>query len=234
MDHKAAKFFTKSQIKPEQIIYFTRNQRKSEIYLTDGTMVDTYIPIKYLLSALPKGAFLNITKGVVVSSDKIESITGGIYTMSDGKQFKGRQRGAGEHKANRHYLENRVKPLHRIMAETIGERFSVLDLSPLPSCVVEIVHNTAGREVDFVFRYCNAAMAQQEGYELNHIINRSYYEIFRTSDRKWLKIYSDVAINGETKIVEDYDKKHGQTITVYCYQPLEGFCACTLIKGTVK
>lgn len=234
MDQRAAKFLTKMRVRPKDILYFVREDRKTVVYLTDGRRVDTYIPVKYLLSALPKGAFLNITKGVVVSAAEILRIESGTYVMSDGRSFSGRRRGAGEHKSNRHALENRVIPEHRLVAETVAQRFSVLDEHILPCCVVQMVLNSAGHGVDFVFRYCNKAMARLEGREIEEILDHSFFEVFQDDDRTWLAIYHDVATNGAPRMVRERHPKTGYMINVYCYQPLEGYCACTMVPGELQ
>ena len=190
--------------------------------------------MKYLLSALPKGAFLNITKGVVVSAAEIARIEGSTYIMADGRRFAGRRRGAGEHKSNRHALENRVIPENRLVAETIAQRFSILDEHTLPCCVVEIVLNSAGHGVDFVFRYCNKAMARAEGRQIEDLIDHSFFEVFGDLDRKWLAAYNDVATTGIPRVVRDRNPRTGQPVTGFCYRPLEGYCACTLVQGDVR
>ncbi len=234
MDQKAAKFLTKMQVRPKDILYFIREDRKSVIYLADGRQLDTYIPIKYLLSALPKGAFLNITKGVVVAAAEIVHIEGGVYTMSDGRRFMGRRRGAGEHKSNRRILENRVLPENRLVAETVAQRFSVLDHHILPCCVVQLVFNSEGRGVDFVFRYCNQALARAEGWNLENILDRSFFDIFDDDNRTWFAVYHHVATTGKPRVVRGPHPKAGYPVSVYCYQPLEGYCACTIIRDEIS
>lgn len=233
MNQKAARFLTKNNIKPHDILYFLRDDRKTILHLTNDRTIDTYIPVKYILSSLPQGAFLNITKGVVISATEIRSISGNVYTMSNGVQFTGRHRGAGEHKTNRLILEHRVEPGNRLISETIAERFSVLDNHSLACCVIELVFNSAGHGVDFVFRYCNKAMSELEGYNLDELIDHSFYEIFRDGDHRWLAIYSDVALNGTHRIITDYKPETNKHVTVFCYQPIEGFCACTLVEGSL-
>lgn len=227
MDQKALKFLNKTKLKPADILYFIREDRQTVIYLTSGGKLETYIPMKYLLAALPRGAFLNITKGVDVSTAEIASINGSVYTMRNGQQFTGRRRGSGEHKTNRHMLENRVIPENRVVSATVSERFSVLDRFPLATCVIEMVVNTVGVGVDFVVRYCNEAFLEQEGVTYEEAIDRSFFELFPGTDRKWLSAYSDIAANGETQVIRHTDAKTGDRIQVYCYQPMPGYCVAT-------
>lgn len=153
MDKKVLKFLTRANIKPSDILYFIREERQTVVHLVNGETVSTYIPMKYLLAAMPKGAFLNITKGVVIAAGEIARIDGAVYTMRSGQQFLGRRRGAGEHKTNRTRLENRADAPGRVVADSLELRFSGLDNSPLACCVIELVINGAGDGQAQVYRY---------------------------------------------------------------------------------
>lgn len=59
---------------------------------------------------------------------------------------------------------------------------------PLAFCVIELVFNEDGRGVDFIFRYCNAEMEKVEGVPVEEMLNRSFYEVFRNGDKKWLGV----------------------------------------------
>lgn len=233
MYQKAVKFLSKNNILPGDILYIKHNDRKTDVYIKNGKIISSYIPLKLLLGALPEGAFLNITKGVIISRYEIKSIKGNIYTLSDGTIFKGRVRGAGEHKANRKNLEkHRVAP-SRISAETIKERFSVLDSSPIATCVIETVFNSAGHGVDFIYRYCNKALADLEKMTIDDMLDRSVYDIFKKINHRWVETYIAVAIDGANRIFEDTNVRSGETLTAVCSQPINGFCMVTLIKGKI-
>lgn len=231
MDQKATKFLSKMRIKPNDILYFVHEERKTVITLTDGKFYETYIPLKYLLSALPKGAFINITKGVVIAANQIKHIQGHTYTMNDGRQFTGRKRGAGEHKKNRHKLENIETPQHRLQLETIHERFSVMDAAPIPIYVIELVFNSAGHTVDFAFRYCNPAVSKLDGFTVEELLDRTYYDVFaiHSDDRQRLSTYTDVALNGTSKSLLNTKTITGKKVDIFCHQPLPGYCACLLV-----
>ena len=59
-----------------------------------------------------------------------------------------------------------------------------------------MVAGSIGRGLDFIFRYCNAEMANVEGVPVEEMLDHSFYEIFRNGDKKWLVAYADVALNG--------------------------------------
>ena len=96
---------------------------------------------------------------------------------------------------------------------------------------VELVFDAEGHGVDFVFRYCNDEMAVVEGVPVSEMLNRSFYEVFENGDKKWLVTYADVALNGNKHILQDYSPEIDKTLTIYCFQPASGYCACVLIPS---
>lgn len=109
------------------------------------------------------------------------------------------------------------------------EKCSIMDEMPLAYCVIELVFDEDGHGVDFIFRYCNKEMAVVEGVPVEEMLNRSFYEVFRNGDRKWLVSYADVALNGTKHTLKDFSPEIGKDLTIYCYQPEPGFCACVLL-----
>ena len=71
-------------------------------------------------------------------------------------------------------------------------------------------------------------MAGIEGVPVEEMINRSFYEVFRNGDKKWLVAYADVALNGTQRTLDDFSPEIGKNLTITCYQPEPGFCACIL------
>ena len=108
---------------------------------------------------------------------------------------------------------------------------SFLNDMPLAFCIIELVFDAEGHGVDFVFRYCNDEMAVVEGIPVSEMLNRSFYEVFENGDKKWLVTYADVALNGNKHILHDYSPEIDKTLTIYCFQPAPGYCACVLIPS---
>lgn len=105
---------------------------------------------------------------------------------------------------------------------------SLLDDMPLAFCVIELVFNEDGHGVDFIFRYCNAEMANIEGVPVEEMLDRSFYKVFPNGDKKWLVSYADVALNGTKHTLHDYSPEVDKNLTIHCYQPEPGYCACVL------
>ena len=80
-----------------------------------------------------------------------------------------------------------------------------------------------------LFNYCNDEMAVVEGVHVADMINRSFYKVFENGDKKWLVTYADVALNGTKRIIHDYSPEINKNLTIHCFQPSPGYCACVLI-----
>ena len=233
MDNKVNRFFKVNNINTDDIKYVIHENKKTAVFLIEGKSIETWIPMKDIYENLPKNDFLNIQKGILVNAKQIVNISyNGIYTMTDGHTFQGRKRGLSEHRKIRKKLglassvlssDDYIPPLGLL------EKCTLLDKMPIAFCVIELVFDEKGHGVDFVFRYCNEMMADVEGMPVSEMINRSFYEVFENGDKKWLVTYADVALNGNKRILTDYSPEIDKHLTIYCYQPIPGYCACILI-----
>ena len=224
-------YFEKHHLKPEEILYIYHKNRKTVICPDHGESLELFAPVRRVLEILPKDDFLNISKGVVVRRDRIVGISrDGVYTMSDGKTFQGRKRGLSEHRRLGKELERYDSSVYsrHTMPLSLLEKCTLLDDMPIAYCIIELVFNEEGHGIDFIFRYCNAQMAVIEGVPVEEMINRSFYEVFRNGEKKWLVAYADVALNGTQRTIDDFSPEIGKNLTITCYQPETGFCACIL------
>ena len=235
MRYNVLHFFERKNIDIANILYLTRQNPHTKITFFDGKEILTAIPVKEIAIYLPDEEFVNITKGVLLRKSQIVNISDdGLYTMTDGSVFQGRKRNISQHKQLRQALglskEQDAKAEKMIPLELL-EKCSILNDMPLAFCVIELVFDANGRGVDFVFRYCNEEMAVVEGIPVSEMLNNSFYEVFKNGDKKWLVIYADVALNGTKVILHDYSLEIGKDLSIYCFQPHPGYCACILIPG---
>ena len=235
MRYNVLHFFERKNIDIANILYLTRQNPHTKITFFDGKEILTAIPVKEIAIYLPDEEFVNITKGVLLRKSQIVNISDdGLYTMTDGSVFQGRKRNISQHKQLRQALglskEQDAKAEKMIPLELL-EKCSILNDMPLAFCVIELVFDANGRGVDFVFRYCNEEMAVVEGIPVSEMLNNSFYEVFENGDKKWLVTYADVALNGKKVILHDYSPEIGKDLTIYCFQPHPGYCACILIPG---
>ena len=233
MRYNVLHFFERKNIDISNILYLTRQNPLTKITFFDGKEILTAIPVKEIAIYLPDEEFVNITKGVLLRKSQIVNISGdGLYTMTDGSVFQGRKRNISQHKQLRQALglskEQDAKAEKRIPLELL-EKCSILNDMPLAFCVIELVFDANGRGVDFVFRYCNEEMAVVEGIPVSEMLNNSFYEVFENGDKKWLVTYADVALNGTKVVLHDYSPEIGKDLSIYCFQPHPGYCACILI-----
>ena len=235
MRYNVLHFFERKNIDISNILYLTRQNPLTKITFFDGKEILTAIPVKEIAIYLPDEEFVNITKGILLRKSQIVNISDdGLYAMTDGSVFQGRKRNISQHKQLRQVLglskEQNEKTEKMIPLELL-EKCSILNDMPLAFCVIELAFDANGRGVDFVFRYCNEEMAVVEGIPVSEMLNNSFYEVFENGDKKWLVTYADVALNGKKVILHDYSPEIGKDLTIYCFQPHPGYCACILIPG---
>ena len=234
MSYNVLRYFEQKKISISNIFYLTRQNSHTIITLSDGQRITTTIPIKEISLYLPKEDFVNISKGIVLRKNQIVHISDeGIYTMTDGSEFQGRKRNLSQHKQIRQALglvKNTTAEEKELPLELL-DKCSILNDMPLAFCVIELVFDSAGHGVDFVFRYCNDEMAVVEGLPVSKMLNHSFYEVFENGDKKWLVTYADVALNGTKHILHDYSPEIDKTLTIYCFQPYPRYCACVLIPS---
>ena len=234
MRYNVLHFFERKNIDISNILYLTRQNPDTKITFFDGKEILTAIPVKEIAIYLPDEEFVNITKGVLLRKSQIVNISDdGLYAMTDGSVFQGRKRNISQHKQLRQALglsKEQDEKAEKMISLELLEKCSILNDMPLAFCVIELVFDANGRGVDFVFRYCNEEMAVVEGIPVSEMLNNSFYEVFENGDKKWLVTYADVALNGTKVILHDYSPEIGKDLTIYCFQPHPGYCACILIQ----
>lgn len=224
MNTQEQNFIIKNRINVNEIMYMTKDGRKTVIHCANGRDIETFHTIKSLMGAMHGITFESINKGVVIAATYLKEVKNNCYTMSDGRQFNGRVRVSKTKKLQ----DERF--LSSLCNTTTISDFSVLDNFPMAFCVIEMVFDERGHGIDFIFRYCNAEMELLEGKKIGDMLGKSFYEIFENGDKKWLITYADVALNGNNRIVEGYSPEIDSNLKIYCSQPKPNFCACALVK----
>lgn len=204
------------------VMYATRSGRKTVLHLQNGTLLETFLPIKLLLMEAPAGMLESINKGVVIAPAYVAETDGLVYIMADGSRHKGRV-----HPRSIDQSTPAPTPSGNVPQ---WAQYAVLDDMPLAFCIIELVFDEKGRGLDFIFRYCNKEMEALEGKPISEMLNRSFYEVFENGDKKWLVAYADVALNGVKRVIESYSPEINANLRIYCYQPQPNFCACLLVK----
>ena len=226
------RFFKRNKIEIEKILYIYHHDRKTVVCHEPGREIFSSAPLQEVLAFLPEKDFISISRNAIVRRDKILNIGhDGVYTMPDGKTFQGRTRYLSTHRRLKKEMESGIKKAGKANPHPLSflEKCSILDDMPVAYCVIELTFDEDGHGVDFIFRYCNKYMEVVEGIPVEDMLNRSFYEVFKNGDRKWLVSYADVALNGSKRTLSDYSPEIDKNLTIYCYQPEPGFCACVLV-----
>ena len=226
------RFFKRNKIEIEKILYIYHHDRKTVVCHEPGREIFSSAPLQEVLAFLPEEDFISISRNAIVRRDKILNIShDGVYTMLDGKTFQGRTRYLSTHRRLKKEMESGIKKAGKANPHPLSflEKCSILDDMPVAYCVIELTFDEDGHGVDFIFRYCNKYMEVVEGIPVEDMLNRSFYEVFKNGDRKWLVSYADVALNGSKRTLSDYSPEIDKNLTIYCYQPQPGFCACVLV-----
>ena len=228
------RFFKRNKIEIEKILYIYHHDRKTVVCHEPGREIFSSAPLQEVLAFLPEEDFISISRNAIVRRDKILNISHeGVYTMLDGKTFQGRTRYLSTHRRLKKEMESGIKKAGKANPHPLSflEKCSILDDMPVAYCVIELTFDEDGHGVDFIFRYCNKYMEVVEGIPVEDMLNRSFYEVFKNGDRKWLVSYADVALNGSKRTLSDYSPEIDKNLTIYCYQPEPGFCACVLVPA---
>lgn len=177
----------------------------------------------------PRGEGVRYVVRVTVRKDQIVDISRvGVYTMTDGRTFQGRQRHLAEHKL----LRQELMPLSSERGDEAPK--SLLKKCTLMCASARLLRDRAdvrrGRATASTLSSATATpMAVVEGVPVENMVNRSFYEVFPDGDRKWLVSCADTALNGSCHTLRDYSRELEQNLTIHCYQPESGYCACLLL-----
>ena len=231
-----SRYFQKHNIESEHILSAYCHGRILVICLDSGNQISCTMQMHELMEVLPENEFVTVRRGTIVRKSGILAIgDDGVYMMIDGSTYQGRKRYLKEHKNLRKKLNlvTSKEQSHSLQEQppiplTLLEKCSLLDDMPMAYCIIELVFDKHGHGIDFIFRYCNKYMAVVEGVPVEDMINHSFYEVFQNGDRKWLIAYADVALNGVQRTLHDYSPEIDKTLTIHCYQPEPGYCACVL------
>lgn len=230
-------FFKKHSLNIHEILYVYRSNRKTLFCCNSGEEITSSLPVHKIMDFLPEEQFALITKGTIVRLDQIIHISDeGVYTMTNGKTFQGRQRFLSMHKQ----LRQELFPQHQEKLAftsnfpmTFLEKCSILEDMPLAYCIIELVFDNGGQGINFLIRYCNKHMEVLTGISAENMMGRPFYEVFKNGEKNWLIAYANIALNGSKCTLHTHhteNEENNTPLTLYCYQPEPGFCACVFVS----
>jgi PAS domain-containing protein len=225
MEPKIARFFSKNRITEDEIKYIVRENKKTNIYLTDGRVIETYTPLKSILPSLKPDAFLNINKGVALNAARIAGIADGKYKMEDGREFKGRARMPSVYRREQERKYNDSQ--NEWTKEQVLNALTLFNGMPVGFCVLELIYRESDGYMNLVFRYCNKKLEEMVGLPQGYWVDRSVYELEQTPSAKWMISCASIAQDGGNRTMDM--ELNGCRTKVIVYQPYEGFCACMVL-----
>ena len=234
MTAKILRFLNRHEIEIDEIKYIIRENGSTVIYTVDDRIVDTYLPLKDFREALPAERFLHPNKGIIANTAQVVDVSDGCYLMADGRSFKYRVHNSQKHDSRLLMLGRQFEHIQHAEEEErhdlVYEKFTAFDNMPTPLYVVELHMKETEFGANFIFRYGNKAMLELEGKVQEEILGKEFYEVIPTADPKRLVVYMDVALNGTSRTLREYDRGKQGIITVSAFQPMPGYCACMLMK----
>lgn len=70
---------------------------------------------------------------------------------------------------------------------------NIFDYSTIAYTVVELVLDSNGQPVDWIYRYCNQAFADIKEFRMEAMLDHSFLSLFPKADEKWLRVYYQAA-----------------------------------------
>ena len=211
-----------------RIMYLTRVDNKSVLFLSNGQRFDTFIPLKTIMEELDKNMFLSINKGICINRNYLLEIVGNTYTMTDGTRFEGRVRTVGEHHKNEEQLTQDRKALPSAL-DFLAQAEMMYDHLPIPLLIGEMVIDEQRHGINLVLRYCNPAMEKFENTTKEKVLGASFYELFHTADPRWMIIFGDVILNGGEKEYVLYSDRFKKKLRIHCFRPITNMGGCMIV-----
>lgn len=106
--------------------------------------------------------------------------------------------------------------------------YQYLNLMPIAFTAIRVIVDEVGAPIDFICEFANKEFAILENKNLKEIIGKSFYEISPDISQKWLRGCWEVAYKGIIREWKDYSSGLGKYLSIYCYQPKKGLCACII------
>ena len=100
---------------------------------------------------------------------------------------------------------------------------SIFDYSPVGYCVLELVLDDKGQPVDWIYRYCNQALADIKDHSLEEILDHSFQSLFPEADNKWLHACYEAAYENRSSETDMRKEKNHHIVIAPVGKT--GFCS---------
>lgn len=225
MDPKIYRFFSKNGFQEADIKYIVRENKKTNIYLLNGRVIETYTPLKTILPSVSQETFQNINKGIAVNTDCVAKVEDGIYLMEDGREFKGRARMPSVYRKEQ---EKRFQEIDgQWTREQVLHSLILFQEMPVGFCLLEYGALSGGGSDEPVVRYCNQKMESLLGLKEEDWKDMPVSVLEKHHNAQWMGVCRHIAQYGGTRVFSsDID---GISREIICYQPYPEYCACMML-----
>lgn len=105
----------------------------------------------------------------------------------------------------------------------------VNDYSPHGVCVIHVEVDHEGKPFDWTFVYCNAVLAEMEGYPKEELTGKRFFDLFPDGNRKWLDYYYAAAYEHTYQEFDEISEEIGLYLHIEAIPTdQEGCCLCIL------
>ena len=215
-----------------KILYIYSKRGIAFIHTLDGEVCKTRTPVHLMEDTLGDD-FIRTSRAYLVSVMSICGVTDAVHLRNGEaipyqKNQKRKIRGMLSEKQKR-FIERLSDDLTPKTEEAYREYYHGFEKMPFAFADIEMVFNEELRAVDWIFRYGNPALARLEKTPLKKLIGKSFGSVFPNMDSKWLVSYERAVLYRKTLEIMDYSPEIDKNLTIYCYQPQPGYCACVLV-----
>lgn len=106
---------------------------------------------------------------------------------------------------------------------------NIFDRSPLAYCICELVLNDDGRPVDWIFRYCNQALADIGKFKVDDLMNKPFFETFPRVDKKWLNLFYEAAYDNVPSEFDEISNISDRYLHIHIMPTgQKGYCSCLI------
>lgn len=214
------------------ILYVIMEGNNAFIHLPQDTIYQTRMTLAEIEPLLGEN-FLKVKRGCLVSVIAIHEFTADKVCLINGEELEYASRNRTE--IIRRFHERQKEIIHYFNAsvslnteEEYHAHYKVFDALPIAFCDIEMEFDGAFNAVDWIFRYCNAAMAELEKVPLDKMLGNTFSSLFPSMDPKWLRTYERTALFGETIKIVDYSSEIDTYLDIICFPTFKGHCGCIL------
>lgn len=225
----------KRTIDISRILYIHMRKKHADIYMYSGEILDTRTPYWRLVEMLGEN-FIEVKRGCLVNvnaihniTDKVNLITGETLTYTS---LAGRKKEIKEQ-----LYQQRKRIIREFYTEGIPaskekffDYYKAFDFVPIAFTDIEMIFDEKCSATDWVFCYCNQALADLEKVPLDKLIWSRFGDIFHNMDDKWLRSYERVVMFGETLGINDYSPEIDSDLIIFCFPTFKGHCGGILLE----